>query len=83
MQRWMQSPGAGRWKTLLRLEEGMEIITTGRISSYPKSLATRLLSNCGTAGEGALRNYSRIAVKNLPPKGCSKRAAKTFHSCRM
>ena len=32
-------------KLSLRLEEGMEIITTGRISSYPKSSATRLLSS--------------------------------------
>ena len=41
----------------LRLEEGMEVILTGRISSYPKSSRYQIVvENVELAGEGAILN---------------------------
>ena len=57
-------------KLSLRLEEGMEIITTGRISSYPKSSRYQIVvESVELAGEGALLKLLEDRRKKLAAEG--------------
>lgn len=54
----------------LRLEEGMEVILTGRISSYPKSSRYQIVvENVELAGEGALLKLLEDRRKKLAAAG--------------
>jgi exodeoxyribonuclease VII large subunit len=61
----------------LRLEEGMEIIATGRISSYPKSSKYQLvIDSVELAGEGALLKLLEDRRKRLAAEGLFDEAQK-------
>ena len=61
----------------LRLEEGMEIIATGRISSYPKSSKYQLvIDSVELAGEGALLKLLEDRRKRLAAEGLFDEARK-------
>ena len=63
----------------------MEIITTGRISSYPKSSRYQIVvESVELAGEGALLKLLEDRRKKLAAEGLFEAGRKrTFHSCRM
>jgi exodeoxyribonuclease VII large subunit len=62
----------------IHLEEGMEIIATGRISSYPKSSKYQLvIDSVELAGEGALLKLLEDRRKRLAAEGLFDEARKT------
>jgi len=61
----------------LRLEEGMEVIATGRISSYPRSSKYQLVvESIELAGEGALLKLLEDRRKRLAAEGLFDEARK-------
>jgi len=61
----------------LRLEEGMEVVCTGRISSYPKSSKYQLVVEAvELAGEGALLKLLEDRKKRLAAEGLFDEARK-------
>ena len=61
----------------LRLEEGMEVVCTGRISSYPKSSRYQIVVEAvELAGEGALLKLLEARRKALAAEGLFDEARK-------
>ena len=59
-------------KLSLKLEEGMEVIATGRISSYPKSSRYQIvIESIELAGEGALLKLLEDRARDCLQKACS------------
>ena len=65
-------------------EEGMEVIATGRVTTYPgKSSYQIIIEALEPAGAGALMALLEERKKSSPPKGCSPpNASVRCRSCR-
>ncbi len=68
----------------LRVEEGMEVVCTGRLSSYPRSSKYQIVIDAiELAGEGALLKLLEDRRRKLAAEGCStKIASGPCPSCR-
>ena len=77
------------WKTTMarlrfRPEEGMEVIATGKLTTYPGSSKYQIvIENLEPAGAGALMALLEERKRKLQPKACSRRPASgACPSCR-